>query len=391
LEPERIWLEMKTVIVTGGAGFIGANFVRHALTKTQMRIVILDKLTYAGNQCTLKPLEANPRIVFIRGDIADPSLVEKILHDFPPVWIVNLAAETHVDRSIDDPRPFVTTNVVGTFELLEGARKHVARLDSAGRAGFRFLHVSTDEVYGTLGETGYFSETTPYEPNSPYSASKAASDHLVRAYYETYGLPAIITNCSNNYGPYQFPEKLIPLTILNAVEGRALPIYGDGGNIRDWLYVEDHCSGILEVLNRGIPGQKYNIGGGNERTNVQVVDGICAVLNELLPPSQNQTLIDRGIASYSGLKTFVTDRPGHDRRYAIDATKIRTELGWSPWHDFDRGIKSTVKWYLENRAWCDEVQERKYLRERLGLRDIEPVEDSEPVLAQADADRLDPG
>ncbi len=381
---------MKTVIVTGGAGFIGANFVRHALLETQMRIVVLDKLTYAGNECTLKPLEKDPRVVFIKGDIADTSLVEKTLREFQPVWIVNFAAETHVDRSIDDPRPFIVTNIVGTFELLEAARKQLVRSDSADRAGFRFLQVSTDEVYGTLGDTGYFSETTPYEPNSPYSASKASSDHLVRAYSETYGLPAMITNCSNNYGPYQFPEKLIPLTILNAVEGRALPIYGDGGNIRDWLYVEDHCSGILEVLKRGVPGEKYNIGGGNERTNVQVVDRICAVLNEVLPPSRNQALIDRDIHSYSELKTFVTDRPGHDRRYAIDATKIQTELNWSPRHDFDRGIESTVRWYLENRTWCNEVQERKYLRERLGLKEVERAEHPESGFSQADDDGFSP-
>lgn len=374
---------METVIVTGGAGFIGANFVRHALAETEARIVVLDKLTYAGNECTLKPLETNPRYVFIKGDIADTSLVENILGDYRPTWIVNFAAETHVDRSIDDPRPFVTTNIVGTFEMLEAARKHVARLDQASRAGFRFLHVSTDEVYGTLGETGYFSETTPYEPNSPYSASKAASDHFVRAYLETYGLPTIITNCSNNYGPYQFPEKLIPLTILNAVEGKQLPIYGDGGNVRDWLYVEDHCSGILEVLKQGVPGEKYNIGGGNERTNVQVVDRICAVLDEVLPPAQNQAL-GGGLNTYSKLKTFVTDRPGHDRRYAIDGTKIRTELGWKPKHDFDRGIEKTVRWYLENREWCNKVQQDKYLRERLGLKGGDPVDECDVARAQTD-------
>jgi dTDP-glucose 4,6-dehydratase len=375
---------METALVTGGAGFIGANFVRHALAETDARIVVLDKLTYAGNECTLKPLETNPRFVFIKGDIADASLAAAILRDYQPMWIVNFAAETHVDRSIDDPRPFVTTNIVGTFELLEAARMHYPRLDQESRARFRFLHVSTDEVYGTLGETGSFSETTPYEPNSPYSASKAASDHLVRAYLETYGLPTIITNCSNNYGPYQFPEKLIPLTILNAIEGRALPIYGDGGNVRDWLYVEDHCSGILEVLKHGVPGEKYNIGGENERTNVQVVDRICAVLDEMMPPSRNQALNGRGISSYSQLKTFVTDRPGHDRRYAIDATKIRTELGWKPNHGFDRGIERTIRWYLENREWCETVQESKYVRERLGLSDGEPVREPDSARVQAD-------
>jgi dTDP-glucose 4,6-dehydratase len=275
---------------------------------------------------------------------------------------VNFAAETHVDRSIDDPGAFVRTNVVGTFELLEAARLHLRdRKDDA----FRFLHVSTDEVYGTLGPTGAFSETTPYAPNSPYAASKAGADHLVRAWHETYGLPAILTNCSNNYGPFQFPEKLIPLMILNAVEGKALPIYGDGGNVRDWLYVEDHCEGILLALQRGRPGEKYNIGGGNERTNLQVVDALCATLDRELPTAKNPALAGR--KSYADLKTFVKDRPGHDRRYAIDAAKIRSELGWLPKHDFEAGLAETVRWYLANRAWCEGVQAGRYTRERLGL------------------------
>lgn len=355
------------MIVTGGAGFIGANFVRYALTHTTARIVVLDKLTYAGNLCTLEDLAEEPRLVFIEGDIGDRDTVESIFREHRPSSILNLAAETHVDRSIDNPRPFIDTNIVGTFVLLETARKYFASLDDEARGDFRFLHVSTDEVYGTLGPSGLFSEETPYAPNSPYSASKAGADHLVRAYYETYGLPTIITNCSNNYGPYQFPEKLIPLTLLNAIEGKPLPIYGDGGNIRDWLYVEDHCAGILEALKRGQRGEKYNIGGSNERTNLQVVDTICAVLEELLPVEENRALTERGIARYSDLKTFVKDRPGHDRRYAIDATKIRDEIGWQPAHNFESGIASTVRWYVSNRRWCAEVQSGKYSRERLGV------------------------
>jgi dTDP-glucose 4,6-dehydratase len=281
---------------------------------------------------------------------------------------VNFAAETHVDRSIDGPRAFVQTNMVGTFELLEASRHYVAGLDPAARRAFRFLHVSTDEVYGSLGPAGAFAETTAYAPSSPYAASKAGADHLVRAYHETYGLATIITNCSNNYGPYQFPEKLIPLMILNAVEGRPLPIYGDGGNVRDWLYVEDHCAGILLALLRGQPGEKYNIGGGNERTNLEIVDRLCAVLEELAPAAGNPAVGARG---YAGLKTFVADRPGHDRRYAIDAAKIRRELGWTAEHDFDRGIATTVRWYLDRRDWCEAVSGR-YGRERLGLRDSAP-------------------
>lgn len=358
---------MESMIVTGGAGFIGANLVRYALAHTDARVVVLDKLTYAGNECSLEDLNRNPRYVFVEGDIADRDLVERVFREHRPSSILNLAAETHVDRSIDDPRPFIDTNIVGTFVLLEAARKYFASLDETAREKFRFLHVSTDEVYGTLGPSGLFSEDTPYAPNSPYSASKAAADHFVRAYYETYGLPTVVTNCSNNYGPYQFPEKLIPLTLLNAIEGKPLPIYGDGGNIRDWLYVEDHCSGILETLKRGRCGGRYNIGGANERTNLQVVDSICAVLEEALPAGQNKALSKQGIACYGDLKTFVKDRPGHDRRYAIDATKVRAELGWRPAYDFESGIRSTVLWYVNNREWCAQVQAGKYQRERLGV------------------------
>jgi dTDP-glucose 4,6-dehydratase len=278
---------------------------------------------------------------------------------------VNLAAEPHVDRSIDSPQPFVDTNIGGTFVLLETARGFLRSLPAADRERFRFVHVSTDEVYGTLGPTGRFREDTPYAPNSPYAASKAAADHLVRAHFHTFGVPTIITNCSNNYGPYQFPEKLIPLMLLNAVEGRPLPIYGDGGNVRDWLHVEDHCAGLLLALTKGRPGEKYNVGADSERTNLEVVDTLCDALDALLPPASNPAL--RGATSYRALKTYVPDRPGHDRRYAIDAAKIRTELGWRPRYSFADGLFATVRWYLEHRGWCEKVQQGRYARERLGL------------------------
>jgi dTDP-glucose 4,6-dehydratase len=355
---------MGTLIVTGGAGFIGVNFVRHALAHTEDRLVVLDKLTYAGNLESLADIASHPRYAFVQADIADREAVRRVFREHRPRGVVNFAAETHVDRSIDDPGAFVRTNVLGAFELLEAARQHLREHPDAA---FRFLHVSTDEVYGTLGATGAFSETTPYAPNSPYAASKAGADHLVRAYHETYGLPVLLTNCSNNYGPYQFPEKLIPLMILNAVEGKSLPIYGDGGNVRDWLYVEDHCEGILLVLRRSAPGGKYNVGGGNERTNLQVVDALCAALEAELPAATNPALAARGLSSYAGLKTFVKDRPGHDRRYAIDASKIRAELGWAPRHAFEDGLRETVRWYLAHRAWCEAVQSGSYRRERLGL------------------------
>jgi dTDP-glucose 4,6-dehydratase len=358
-----------TVVVTGGAGFIGCNFVRLLIRKTAARVVVLDKLTYAGNLQSLADVRDDPRFAFVHGDIADHALVEQVYREHRPTWVVNFAAESHVDRSIDGPRAFVETNITGTFELLDAARRHLGGLDAAARERFRFLHVSTDEVYGSLGDTGKFTEATPYAPNSPYAASKAAADHLVRAYYETYGLPALMTNCSNNYGPYQYPEKLIPLMILNALEGKQLPIYGDGGNVRDWLYVEDHCEGILLVLQRGRPGAKYNLGGENERTNLQLVDRLCAVLDELHPPRQSSTLTGRGIGSYADLKSFVQDRPGHDRRYAIDASRVRRELGWQPRYDFESGIRATVAWYLANRDWCDAVQAGRYQRERLGVGD----------------------
>jgi len=356
---------VSTLIITGGAGFIGSNLVHYALAKTQARIVVIDKLTYAGSLLNLEAPLKDSRVTFVQADIADTEAMKKVVDEHRPTAILNLAAETHVDRSIDGPRVFIDTNIVGTYVLLDIARHYRAKLDAKAQAAFRFLHISTDEVYGTLGPSGLFSETTPYAPNSPYAASKAAADHLVRAYFHTFGLPVLITNCSNNYGPYQFPEKLIPLMMLNALEGRPLPIYGDGGNIRDWLHVEDHCAGIMRVLERGRLGEKYNIGGGNERTNLHVVDRLCEVLEEIKPATSNPAL---GGKSYKDLKTYVADRPGHDRRYAIDADKIRTELGWTPAHSFEQGLGATVRWYVEHRDWCEKVQAGRYDRERLGVR-----------------------
>jgi dTDP-glucose 4,6-dehydratase len=356
-----------TLIVTGGAGFIGSNFVRLALALTQDRVVVFDALTYSGNLESLAEVASHPRYSFVKGDITDREAVSALYRAERPSALVNFAAESHVDRSIDDPGAFLRTNVMGVFELLEGARHHVAALPPPEAASFRFLHVSTDEVYGSLGPSGLFSEETPYAPNSPYAASKASADHVVRAYHETYGLPVLITNCSNNYGPYQFPEKLIPLMILNAVEGKPLPLYGDGRNVRDWLYVEDHCAGILLALEKGRPGERYNIGGSNERTNRQVVEALCAALEAERPAAGNPALSARGIGSYADLVTLVKDRPGHDRRYAIDATRARTELSWRPRHDFDSGLLRTVRWYLEHHDWCEAVQSGSYRRERLGL------------------------
>ncbi len=347
----------RTLVVTGGAGFIGSNLVHYALAHTTHRLVIVDKLTYAGSLLNLEGALADPRVTFVEADISDAAAMTRLFAESQPDAVLNLAAETHVDRSIDSPRQFVDTNILGTFVLLETARQYVGGLP-AGRSGaFRFLHVSTDEVYGTLGESGQFSEDTPYAPNSPYAASKASADHLVRAYFHTYHLPVLLTNCSNNYGPRQFPEKLIPLMVLNAIDGRPLPIYGNGGNVRDWLHVDDHCSGLLLVLDEGRVGEKYNIGGGSERTNLQVVDGICDALDRLRPTA----------GGYRALKTFVPDRPGHDWRYAIDASRIRRELGWEPRHTFEAGLLDTARWYLEHRNWCDAVQAGRYDRQRLGL------------------------
>ena len=361
---------MRTLFVTGGAGFIGSNFVRLALAETGGRhidrLVVFDKLTYAGRPENLADFESDPRYAFVLGDIADREAVRRAFAEHRPTVVLNFAAESHVDRSIEDPGAFVRTNVTGCFELLDAARLYLRELEPAAREAFRFLHVSTDEVYGSLGPEGAFSETTAYAPNSPYAASKAGADHLVRAYHETFGLPALLTNCSNNYGPHQFPEKLIPLMILNALEGKPLPIYGDGGNVRDWLYVEDHCRGLLTVLEKGVPGEKYNLGGRSERTNLEIVDALCAALEAERPAAENPALSSRGIASYLDLKTFVADRPGHDRRYAIDDTKIRTELGFEPRHDFETGLAETVRWYLAHRDWCEAIQS-SYGRERLGL------------------------
>lgn len=358
--------DQQTILVTGGAGFIGSNYVRRALRETSDRVVVVDKLTYAGNLATLRDVEKHERFELALADIADGPAMRELFLAKSVTKVVNFAAETHVDRSIDGPAAFIRTNVVGTFELLEASRQLLkARPELAER--FRFLHVSTDEVYGSLGPTGAFTEQTPYDPSSPYSASKAGADHLVQAYVRTYGLPALVTNCSNNYGPYQFPEKLIPVMVLSAMNGLHLPIYGDGGNVRDWLYVDDHCEGIALALERGRVGEKYNIGGFGERGNLQVVDAICAALESVLPAASNRALAAAGAKAYVDLKKFVPDRPGHDRRYAIDATKIRTELGWKPRHSFEEGIVQTVRWYVEHRDWCGEVQRDEGFRKRLGL------------------------
>lgn len=357
---------MATVLVTGGAGFIGSNFVRHVLGSSGDKVIVLDKLTYAGNLENLADLPRPDDHEFVKGDIADRELTLSLLKAYRPWAIVNFAAETHVDRSIDDPRPFIETNVLGTQQLLEAARIYLHE-NPDEKKNFRFLHVSTDEVYGSLGPSGAFSETTPYAPNSPYAASKAAADHLLRAYRETYGLPVLLTNCSNNYGPYQFPEKLMPLMILNAVEGKDLPIYGDGGNVRDWLFVEDHCAGILLALRGGRDGERYNLGGRNEKTNGEVVHQLCSILENLRPGVENPALRARNLTRYEELKTFVKDRPGHDRRYAIDCGKIERELGWRPAHDFQSGLEATIRWYLEHLPWCERVQSGRYRRERLGL------------------------
>jgi dTDP-glucose 4,6-dehydratase len=340
-----------TILVTGGAGFIGSNFVIDWLRESQEKVVNLDKLTYAGNLANLAGLAGDARHVFVRGDIGDRAQVERLLAEHRPRAIVHFAAESHVDRSIHGPGEFVKTNVVGTFELLEASRGYWQGLQGAEREAFRFLHVSTDEVYGTLSESDpAFSETTPYAPNSPYSASKAGSDFLVRAYHHTYGFPAVTTNCSNNYGPYQFPEKLIPLMISNALEGKPLPVYGDGRQVRDWLFVSDHCSAIREVLARGRLGETYNIGGNSEKKNLDVVHALCDALDAARPRE----------GGYRQLIKFVTDRPGHDRRYAIDARKIRAELGWSPAETFESGLARTVRWYLEHADWVGQVKSGEY-------------------------------
>ncbi len=348
---------MKTWLVTGGAGFIGGNFVLEAV-RAGVKVVNLDALTYAGNLDTLAPLENDPRHIFVHGDIGNRPLVAALLAEHRPEAVVNFAAESHVDRSIDGPAAFVMTNVVGTLGLLEAVRDYWRDSAPAERDAFRFLHVSTDEVYGSLGDTGAFTEQTPFAPNSPYSASKAASDHLVRAFHHTFGLPVLTTNCSNNYGPYQFPEKLIPLVIHKALHGELLPVYGDGLNVRDWLYVGDHCAAIRRVLDAGRIGETYNVGGDSERQNIEVVRVICALLDARHPRADGQPRESQ--------ITYVKDRPGHDRRYAIDASKLKNELGWSPTVDFETGIARTVDWYLDNAGWVAKVLDGSYRLERIG-------------------------
>ncbi|WP_313206002.1 dTDP-glucose 4,6-dehydratase [Psychrobacter faecalis] len=348
------------IVVTGGAGFIGSAVIRYIIKNTNNQVLNIDKLTYAGNLESLVDIEDNPRYSFKQIDICDAEAVGQAFDNFEPDLIMHLAAESHVDRSIDGPAEFINTNIVGSYTLLEAARKYWQSLGENKKSTFRFHHISTDEVYGDLeGTTDLFTETTPYAPSSPYSASKASSDHLVRAWYRTYGIPVVITNCSNNYGPYHFPEKLIPLVILNALDGKPLPIYGKGNQIRDWLYVEDHARALYKVVTEGKIGETYNIGGHNEKQNIEVVKTICQILDELKPQENGHP--------YESLITFVKDRPGHDIRYAIDATKIKDDLGWTPEETFDTGIRKTVEWYLNNLEWCRRVQDGSYQRERLGV------------------------
>jgi dTDP-glucose 4,6-dehydratase len=351
---------MKSIIITGGAGFIGSALIRYLINETQHQVINVDKLTYAGNLESLAAIADSSRYHFVQADVCDQQAMDKVFSDFQPDVIMHLAAESHVDRSIDGPAEFIQTNIVGTFTLLNTARSYWETLPDERKSAFRFHHISTDEVYGDLNETDLFTEDTPYAPSSPYSASKASSDHLVRAWHRTYGLPVLITNCSNNYGPYHFPEKLVPLVILNALEGKPLPVYGNGQQIRDWLYVEDHARALYKVVTEGVVGETYNIGGFNEKANIDVVRGICDLLQELVPEKGNQ------VNHYRDLITFVTDRPGHDVRYAIDARKIERELGWTPQETFETGLRKTVRWYLENQAWCQHVQDGSYQRERLG-------------------------
>ena len=346
-------------LVTGGAGFIGSAVVRRLIEATDHTVLVVDKLTYAGNLDSLGGVSTSNRYAFEQADIVDAAAMRRIVTDFSPDIIMHLAAESHVDRSIDGPGEFIQTNVVGTFSLLQAALNHFRALADQRRKSFRFHHVSTDEVFGSLGADGLFREDTPYRPNSPYAASKAASDHLVHAWHHTYGLPVVMTNCSNNYGPYHFPEKLIPLTIINALEGKPLPVYGNGENVRDWLHVEDHAEALLLVAERGRLGESYNVGGNSERSNIAVVRMICSILDEFVP--------DSSIGPREKLISFVTDRPGHDARYAIDAGKIARELGWKPRHSFEQGLRETVRWYLDNKSWWERVRSGVYRGERLGV------------------------
>lgn len=345
-------------LVTGGAGFIGSAVVRHLVAETPHEVMNLDKLTYAGNLDNLAGIDADPRYRFAQVDICDAAKMRDTIDGFAPDIIMHLAAESHVDRSIDGPAAFIETNVMGTFVLLEAARRHWLGLESDAKARFRFHHVSTDEVFGSLGDTDFFREDSPYQPNSPYSASKAGSDHLVRAWHHTYKLPTVASNCSNNYGPYHFPEKLIPLVILNALEGKPIPVYGRGENIRDWLFVEDHARALVLIATQGRLGESYNVGGWNERHNIEVVEAICALVDEMAP--------NAAIGPRRGLISYVTDRPGHDLRYAIDATKIKRELGWQPRETFETGLRKTVRWYLDNPAWWGRIRSGVYRGERLG-------------------------
>ena len=352
--------DKKTVLVTGGHGFIGTNLVRLLIKSGEYRVVNLDALTYAANELSLADLDGNRDYVFIKGNITDGKLVASLFEQYQPAGVFHLAAESHVDRSIVNPEDFIQTNVVGTYRLLEAARAYYASLSEEKKNGFRFLHISTDEVFGSLGSDGYFTEETPYAPNSPYAASKASSDHFVRAYHHTYGLPTVITNCSNNYGPYQFPEKMIPLMILNALSGKSLPVYGDGSNVRDWIYVEDHCKAVKLAFEKGSVGGEYAIGANNEQKNIALVHKICSILDEIAPPIEVPQLRERGLKSYTELIRFVTDRPGHDRRYAIDSARITRELGWQAEVGFEEGLRQTIDWYLSNPKWLDQASGGSY-------------------------------
>lgn len=348
----------KRIIVTGGAGFIGSALVRLIIKETENIVLNLDKLTYAGNLSSLDSVKDSPRYSFVQADIADREAVDKVISEFQPDAVMNLAAESHVDRSIDSAKPFIDTNIVGTFTLLESVRHYWNGLSGEKKEGFRFHHISTDEVFGSLDDNGFFTEETAYDPRSPYSASKAASDHLVRAWFHTYNIPVLLTNCSNNYGPFHFPEKLVPLIILNALDGKPLPVYGKGENIRDWLYVEDHARALMTVLEKGAPGESYNVGGNNEKKNIEVVQTICRILDRVRPKT--------GGGIYEDQITYVTDRPGHDFRYAIDSSKLQRELGWKPQETFETGIEKTVQWYLDNESWWGPIRSGKYAGERLG-------------------------